>query len=35
MLKEILMHEVVVALRIARRQAHVLVEVERRHLREV
>src|SRR5207249_3503326 len=34
-LEEVLVHEVVVALRVTRRQAHVLVEIERGHAREV
>ena len=33
--KEVLVHEVVVALRIGGRQADVFVEVERRHLGEI
>src|SRR5206468_141041 len=33
--EEVLVHEVVVALRVIHRQAHVFVEVERRHTREV
>lgn len=34
-LKEVLVHEVMVALRVVGHQAHILVEVEGRHLREV
>ena len=34
-LEEILVHEVVITLRMARSQANILVQVERRHLREV
>src|SRR6266849_508817 len=35
MLEEMLVHEVVVALRMTRREAHILVQIERGHAREV